>query len=152
MLEFCQRKVSRWRRIAFVSDKSASIDLDEFVKATIMQIVQGVHAAGVGVPAIDSSAVVNPRDLKDHYKEPTKLHFDVAVTVSGRSGAEVGAKVKVLSAFRAGGKGENVHEHETVSRVQFEVPIALPSTSAEQREPQPLPGVWRGRASPLASL
>lgn len=116
-------------------EKPASMDLDEFVKSTIIQVVQGVHDASIEVGRIDKSAVVNPRSPSRNYAKSDKLRFDVAITVSGRSAADAGAKVKVFSAFEAGGKGEHAREHETMSRVQFEIPIALPSTARDGLEP-----------------
>jgi hypothetical protein len=112
-----------------MSDAPAAMDLDEFVKSTILQIVQGMNAASTEVSTINQSAIVNPRFPEQAYADPISLQFDVAVTVSARSGLEAGGNVKVFSAFQAGGKGERGHEHETMSRVQFELPIALPSTA-----------------------
>ncbi len=128
------------------------MDLDDFIKSTITQIVAGVRAASEGVEGIDASAFVNPRKTNLNHSDPVEIKFDVAVTVTGRGEGSAGAKVKVWGVFEAGGTAQQGQEHETVSRISFMVPVALPSTSAEHRKPRPTPNARRGRANALANL
>ena len=126
------------------------MDLDEFIKSTITQIVTGVHAASGAVAVIDPTAFVNPRSTVTNHSDPVEVKFDVAVTVAGKSEGSAGGKIKVWSVLEAGGKSQQAHEHETVSRISFLVPVALPSISAQRHKPTDPEVIRRGRGNPYA--
>ncbi|MFQ1828366.1 hypothetical protein ACK38R_20070 [Aeromonas veronii] len=102
------------------------MQLDEFVKTTIMQVVKGVSDAQE--EAAEFGAVVNPRELegKGRRKE-TNIVFDVALTVTGTNSEEVGGKLTVASILNLGGKVTESDAQQETSRVQFDVAVSLPS-------------------------
>lgn len=102
------------------------MQLDEFVKTTIMQVVKGVSDAQE--EAAEFGAVVNPRELegKGRRKE-TNIVFDVALTVTGTNSEEVGGKLTVASILNLGGKVTESDVRQETSRVQFDVAVSLPS-------------------------
>lgn len=101
------------------------MQLDEFVKATLMQVVKGVSDAQQ--EAAELGAVVNPRPEEGYgQRRETSVAFDVALTVTGASAGEVGGKLAVASMFSFGGKTSESDSRQETSRVQFDVTMALP--------------------------
>jgi len=101
--------------------------LEEFVKESLLQIISGVKEANESIEAKDAS--VNPVSMgKAQVHERTYLsipvqniEFDVAVSVS--EGAKAGGGLTVMGMGVKGGVSET---SSTVSRIRFQVPIALP--------------------------
>lgn len=101
------------------------MDVKEFVRDTLIQIVEGVIAAheavkgqGASVNAHDELHAL-PSDSRN--REIREVAFDVAVTTESSTGAE--AKVAVWS-IGLGADGSSASS--VVSRIQFKVPVALP--------------------------
>ncbi len=102
------------------------MQLDEFVKVTIMQVVKGVKDAQE--EAAEYGAVVNPRELEGKgMRKETNIAFDVALTLTGTNAEEVGGKLTVASILNLGGKVTGSDTRQETSRVQFDVAVALPS-------------------------
>ncbi|BCK63417.1 hypothetical protein KAM338_34090 [Aeromonas caviae] len=102
------------------------MQLDEFVKATIMQVVKGVKDAQE--EAAEYGAVVNPRGLEGQgMRKETSIAFDVALTVTGTNSEEIGGKLTVASILNLGGKVTESDARQETSRVQFDVSVSLPS-------------------------
>ncbi|TNH78059.1 hypothetical protein CF141_03215 [Aeromonas hydrophila] len=102
------------------------MQLDEFIKTTLMQVVKGVKDAQE--EAAELGAVVNPRPEEGYgQRRETSVAFDVALTVTGASAGEVGGKLAVASMFSLGGKTTESDSRQETSRVQFDVTVALPS-------------------------
>ena len=114
------------------------MDLKDFVSQTLISIVDGVKEAQKH--ANDNDAFVNPGGLMrnaanvgdnsiwDNRTNNYAQHvtFDVAVTAEDTSTG--GAKVKVLSGILGGDiGGEKGNKNSVASRVQFSVPVLLPS-------------------------
>jgi len=103
------------------------MNLDEFVADTLLQIIKGVSTAQEGAKAI--GARVNPRPLSDVGLRVTSdsgapihpIEFDVAVTTE--KGSSGGAKVSV---WGVGAGGELASKDITVSRIKFQIQVALP--------------------------
>lgn len=104
------------------------MDLESFIKETLVQISKGVSAA---------NEQLTPERKKEDGKELPKLfllppgskkeqghgvHFDVAITTQSAEGRSGGAKVRlaVVDAELGGKLGSS---HESVSRIQFSVNI-----------------------------
>jgi hypothetical protein len=112
--------------------------LDEFVKEVLSQIISGVRQA----QAIDGGAYVvpdgdgghnyasHPRVSSSAQIKSTIVDFDIALTVEDSSKGSGGGGLKVFG-FNANAQGELSSKDTTVSRVQFAVPLLLP-TSARQ--------------------
>ena len=115
------------------------MQLDEFVKTTIMQVVKGVKDAQE--EAAEFGAVVNPREREGiGRRKETSIAFDVALTVTGTNSGEVGGKLTVASILNLGGKVTESDARQETSRVQFDVAFSLPS---EERKKISKPAVTR---------
>jgi hypothetical protein len=113
------------------------MDLSEFVAQVLVQLVDGVTKAQ---KTITPSKIVNPliktseflsKDVAKHGMFHTgekfiqMVDFEIALTVGNEMGADGKAKVAigVLGIGFGGGKKSN---SESVSKLRFSVPIALP--------------------------
>ncbi|DBA54912.1 MULTISPECIES: hypothetical protein [Porphyromonas] len=111
------------------------MELKDFIKETILQIIAGVKNAQEEV--IQFGAYVSPMFIKsdrldtivttDGSKDVNVevVNFDISVT---ESSSETGTKEgKIgISVIRAGGKNEKETENVSVNRISFSVPIVLP--------------------------
>lgn len=110
------------------------MQLDEFVKTTLMQVVKGVIDAQSEVKGL--GAVVNPRPDEGYgQRRETNISFDVALTVTGTSSDELGGKLTVASILNLGGKTTESDARQETSRIQFDVTMALPSEERKHAEP-----------------
>lgn len=114
------------------------MELSEFVKQSLTQIVSGVKASQEEIS--NQGGYVNPAVFASFPGNASTTHFgsvgdgqnvllvdfDVAVTVTDTIEGGVGGKLSVASFFKveAGGKGSTASE--ATSRIQFKVPLALP--------------------------
>ncbi|MFQ2510948.1 hypothetical protein ACK31D_03475 [Aeromonas caviae] len=112
------------------------MQLDEFVKTTLMQVVKGVKEAQEA--AAEFGAVVNPRPEEGWGKRSeTNVSFDVALTVSDTSAGEIGGKLTVASLLNFGGKTTETDLKQETSRIQFEVMMALPCIEEKKKMATP---------------
>jgi len=100
-----------------------AVDNDEltaFVSSTLRAIAAGVDEAA-------RNTRVDKERGYTQFEMPPKVVFDVAVTAKRTAGTSKGLKVEV---FNVGGglEGKKSTDHETVSRIQFEVPWQHTST------------------------
>ena len=116
------------------------MELKDFVKETLSQIVAGVEAAQTEVR--DCGGLVNPA-YRPRKKEPSASHFgeldhgqniflidfDVAVTVLEESGTEAKVKLNVVSLLGLGAGGESSNSNSATNKISFKVPLALPVDS-----------------------
>jgi hypothetical protein len=115
------------------------MELKDFVKETLTAIVQGVAEAQQG----DYGGNISPAPSNEHVAAKGErafvsswglsahpVRFDVALTVTEGGKREGGGKVSVL-AVSVGASGSSANEKQSVSRVQFEVPLAVPTTRKE---------------------
>lgn len=102
------------------------MDLRDFIKTSIVDILGGVEDAakefGVGS---DRLGGVNPVDAGQVFKTE-KIAFDIAVSASSeqKTGGKAGLRVYVVE---LGADGHDVRSENTVSRLQFSVPVSLPA-------------------------
>ncbi|MEF2510177.1 hypothetical protein V4D06_19950 [Vibrio mimicus] len=107
------------------------MQLDEYIKETLVQITKGVKDASEVIT--DMGGTVNP--AKEHQivgsdpfhsnADAQIIKFDVAIQVKDISSQEASGKAK-LSVLSFGGGLTNTDETQAVHRVQFDVPLALP--------------------------
>jgi hypothetical protein len=114
------------------------MDLKMFVTTTLVQIIEGVQEAIKQISPSGSSAKINPTSNHALYSDPKDVNFDVAVTVADKVSGEGKAGLKVMS-IEIGGGGGKISESEAVSRIQFSVPVSVPSTSERQYKESPAP-------------
>lgn len=112
------------------------MNLEEFIKQTIVQIASGMEAASGALE--ESTCCVNPMnsDLTDGHgstihvlsesQPATPIEFDVAITTSETTGKTGKAGLQILSMFGVGGEGTKESGYSIYSRVKFVIPVALP--------------------------
>jgi len=116
------------------------MDLQTFVKETLVQICDGVNDAAQVVNV--RGAIINPDgtqcDGDTTYVNPgfrrtvQNVEFDVALTTTEGKGTEGGIGVMVGS-IGLGSKGKSDKAFTSTSRVKFTVPVSLPASSLESR-------------------
>lgn len=115
--------------------------LDDFVAETLKQIIKGVvaaqeygqtHSANINpATAVFNSAAAGQAFCQETGILLQKIGFDIAVTVNeSQTAANDGESVGSISVSST---SSNSLQNSSVSRVQFEVPILLPTTSKKAR-------------------
>lgn len=116
------------------------MELKEFIKETITQIVEGVVEAQSEIAK--HGAELNPKRVQ--FKEAGQLHyhnsgkphyveFDVGLTSTQKSGSSEGIGV-FLGSISLGKKNDDGAEHSAVSRIKFSLPLVLPGGEGEHLE------------------
>jgi len=110
------------------------MDLKDFIKSAVSQIVEGMVAAQSAAaahgatlnPAVDPAGKGAPGQAAAGARL-SNIAFDVAVIAVEGSGPEGGAQMRVA------GSGADLHaKGEQVTRLQFSLPIALPQARARR--------------------
>lgn len=108
------------------------MELKDFVKATLEQIVEGVASAQESIHA--RGGVVNPSNLSfqkdgswNNYSHamPQEVVFDVGLTATNKRGSAEGIGV-FLGSINLLKKNETGVEQVAVTKVRFSVPLVLP--------------------------
>jgi len=119
------------------------MDLKDFVKNTLVQIIDGVIEAENELEK--KGATVNPIgghfdqkqlggrtwSFKDGITET--VEFDVALTSSEKEGTSAGIGV-LLGSINLGTKGASEESITSVTRIKFSVPILLPKGKSFEQE------------------
>ena len=99
------------------------MDLSEFVRESLTEIIKGVDAAQNAEAA--ESGVINP-STSTQKTQVSFVRFDISIEV--HSTTEGGGKLAIAGV----GAGITAEESDRrTSRIQFVVPVALPSTEIE---------------------
>ena len=114
------------------------MNLDEFVKEVLSQIISGIRGAqeveggAFVVPKGDGGHdyAIHPRVSSSARIKSTIVDFDIALTVEDTSKGSGGGGLKVFG-IGANVQGELSSKDTTVSRIQFAVPILLPASERE---------------------
>lgn len=113
------------------------MDLKEFTKETLTQIIEGVKAAntqmeasGAFVPSSNLSSIgekhqYSNKDGYDHHV--INIDFDVAVSVSESKENNKGGALRILDVASLGGENNKSYENTSFSRIKFSIPLALPN-------------------------
>lgn len=118
------------------------MELKDFIKQTLIDIAGAIKEANENS---DTNIIVNPKQTgggaetsEFAYKEEAqgggtedtrpiqKVKFDIAVTTGGSIQGGAGAGITVVG-LKVGGSGEVTDKHQNESRIQFEIPVALPN-------------------------
>ena len=110
--------------------------LDDFVKQSLVDIVNGIKAAQTEV----GKGIINPAGIRGTGDNTPRtrytvygnrlvhmLAFDVAVTATDTGTVEGGGKITILAAG-IGGKASSLNEEKTATRISFEIPIVYPES------------------------
>ena len=115
------------------------MELKTFIKQSLLDIAGAIKEVNEDT---STNMVVNPTNVisgkgssveveQGSYVEIQNIKFDIAITIGGNLEGDVGAGINVAG-IKIGGSGKATDEHEKVSRIQFEVPIALPSDKSKE--------------------
>lgn len=123
------------------------MDLEDFIASTLAQIARGVERAqenvvgengpwvsplGSNMPTLQGMALM-PTGTPHERVYLQNVSFDVAVTVSDKIEGKAEGGIKVMSIGASAG-GSKSNENTSASRVQFNVPLVLPSLRFVARE------------------
>jgi len=110
------------------------MDLKEFVKNTLVQIVEGSIEANRTL--IDTGASINPvggyrgetstGSWSDKDGATQMVKFHVALTNSEKEGASAGIGV-LLGGINFGARGSSEEAETSITTVNFEIPLLLPA-------------------------
>lgn len=104
------------------------MDLKEFTKQTLVQIVEGTKEANDVIKQNNAHIHIEDEDYLTGTSYPlTNVDFDVAITATETEGANGGGGIKVMGVFNAGGEIESKTENQTISRVKYTIPLVLGS-------------------------
>lgn len=115
------------------------MELEDFVKGTLVQVFRGVEAArnelskstGTVSPRVWESAATQSAEGPTHGDKVHYVDFDVAVTAASEKSSKGGIAV-VTALLSVGAKGSSRTENEHVSRIKFSVPVVLPHTPNDE--------------------
>jgi hypothetical protein len=117
------------------------MEIKEFVKETLVQIIEGVKDAQKQIGTDSDNGEIIPV-LSRHRAGDNlisysgnvvhNVHFDVAVTVAEGSETKGGAGIQVASLLEIGGSKGKSASNTSQSRIQFHVPITYPNTKQKQ--------------------
>lgn len=111
------------------------MELEEFVRATLLSVVRGVVEAqsdeGVG-GYIGRAASTSSKDETENVV--TQVSFDLATTAEEKRSAGGGFGIKVIPFASAEADGRVSGVQSTVSRIAFQVPVGVPRPSAQRAE------------------
>lgn len=111
------------------------MDLKDFTKQTLLQIVEGTNEAnevisgcGAFIPYTNING--NGKKLWAYDDEECaryvlEVDFDVAITAIEAEGKNGGTSLKVASLINVGAGIDNMMENQTVSRVKYTLPLVL---------------------------
>lgn len=123
------------------------MELSEFVKETLLQLIDGVRNAQSA--SEDTDAVINPRTLFNAEKLPTVtvrgerrlvqlVEFEVGLTSADLQSSKKGIGV-MLGGLGVGGDAERSGTRSTVTHIRFNIPIVLPSVDGGNTPYTPTP-------------
>ena len=108
------------------------MELEDFIHKTLISIVNGTQKAINSIEEDNSSAAINP--VENVNTKKTEIDFSIAVTV-GELDSQASSKegklgiIKVINANFGLSKNSRVESrNESVSHIDFKVPIRLPHT------------------------
>lgn len=109
------------------------MELQEFIKETLVQITNGVIEAQKEIK--ETGGLINPKSwTKDllsssssdnHLNTIQKVKMNVVVNVTEKAGTSSG--INVVQIIKAGINAEESETNNKVTSIEFEVPIAFPT-------------------------
>ena len=113
------------------------MDIKDFIKESLLQIVDGITEANTALEAKGASIPISVggegvwatlvKEGKDkHTKYIMRVDFDLAVTVTQGDNLKAGGGVSIASFFNAGASSEESNQSQSVSRIKYTIPLELP--------------------------
>jgi len=94
--------------------------LEEFIKETLVSIVNGVDSAKNEIDSSEAKGKINP-GLRQVHAVDTSVDFDIGLSVSNDS--QTHAEITVFSFFKAKAEGSSGKEESSQHRIKFKVPV-----------------------------
>lgn len=100
------------------------MELEEFIKNTLLGIRNGLHNANIEIAKLEGGVLGKDQpalfQIESHGGQGGKsyINFDIAVTVSKEDQKIGGGKVHV-AVINAGGEISNIEKQEYISRIKF---------------------------------
>lgn len=120
------------------------MELRDFVKESLIQIVQGVGDAQTELNGSKSSGAISPEVRNNWATMESKgvllsqagspiqvVEFDVSVTTTEGTGTKGGIAIAV-GFLGLGSQGQSTQSNANVSRLKFSVPVLLPVAAPSQ--------------------
>lgn len=110
------------------------MDLKEFTKQTLVQIVEGALEANNTLSDLGARIITEAPQHAEKYLSKglyedginvIDVDFDVAITATESEGANGGGGLKVASFLSLGGSTESKTENQIISRVKYTLPLVL---------------------------
>lgn len=118
-----------------LSQKAAGLELRDFVRESLRQIIGGVveaqHALAEGglggeiSPTVKSEWTQSPVAYGESGMPIQSVEFDIAV-IAGEKSDKTGSLGVGISVFKLGAGGKSESTNSNTSRISFSVPISLP--------------------------
>lgn len=118
------------------------MELNEFIKETLLQITQGVKEAQEAVQ--DHNGIVNPAEvngstmLSTHVEDKKRLvqvvDFEVGLTATDETNSKKGIGV-ALGAIKGDAGNNKGSKNTTATKIKFSIPIVLPSMTNDNTPP-----------------
>lgn len=129
------------------------MELQEFVKETLLQITIGVKEAQEAVK--EYGAVVNPKQykstsdatnarVKNEYYPVQNINFEVALTSSTGEESKSGIGV-LLGSFNIGANKNDESKSVAVTSIKFNIPLVLPAENDGNTQTSHQPIIAYGR-------
>ena len=110
------------------------MELQEFIKETLVQITNGVIEAQKEIK--ETGCLINPQGFsssnqqirtgfRNEYRSIQKVKMNVLLSVSENKGKSSG--INVVQIVKAGVNAEESETNNKVTSIEFEVPIAFPT-------------------------
>ena len=105
------------------------MDIKEFVRNTIVQVVEGVNSASLELKESGSKVLLGSQVARgvgvvfnSNGEHINSLDFDIAVVAVEKDSISGGAGLKIAG-VNLGGSTKNELSNQSISRIQFSVPI-----------------------------
>lgn len=109
------------------------MELKDFITQTLVQITEGVQEAQKQVK--NSACIINPmtdhngtqiqEGYQNNFRQIQAVKMSVAVTVTESNDTKAGIGI-VSTVLRAGKSTGETEHNQTMNRIEFEIPVALP--------------------------
>lgn len=128
------------------------MELNNYIKTSLYSIITAISEVQESV--YQSGIIIFPSTVKDNSidkegkQKLMNINFDIAVTVDSHSKNGKGMSINVVELLSGSMKSEDSKQNQSISRISFEVPIAMPildslTTEAQKERNQNLERIAR---------
>ena len=126
------------------------MEIKDFIKESLSQIVEGIDMANQEMN--EKGAFVVSSDLRESNRLPKsgtyaydgsdtlrvvrEIEFEISIAVSDSTKNEGKGGLRVASLFHANGGMENSNSLDSINRMKFSLPLALPNVKMSSKHPR----------------